>query len=146
MKLLPRGKGSGWLSDVINNIAMNEKTRPPPSPVIRRVYQQVIYQPKSFAMAITLNKYARQCERAAIVRGTITRDSSYRPFLYDVSRDWRRQADASAFKSEELNNYSERHVAGADVIIDQLLCLRRDGCENIEKLLRERVRQRFGIL
>lgn len=97
-------------------------------------------------MAITLNKYAIRCEQAAIANGTISPSSSFRTFLYDVSRDWRKQVDSTAFKSSESDRYSERQIAGADVIIDQLLCLQRDGCDNIEQLIRDRMRQRFGIL
>lgn len=96
-------------------------------------------------MAITLNKYAVRCSKAAIANGHITPASSFRTFLYDVSRSWRKEVDATSFRSEELGEYTERHVAGADVIIDQLLCLHRDGCENIEQLIRERMRQRFDI-
>lgn len=97
-------------------------------------------------MAITLNKYAIRCEQAAIANGSISSNSSFRTFLYDVSRSWRKEVDATSYKSEELCMFSERQVAGADVIIDQLLCLQRDGCENIEQLIRDRIRQRFNIL
>lgn len=97
-------------------------------------------------MAITLNKYATMCEKAAIADGSINDDTSYRLFLYDVSRSWRREADAVSFKSMELGDYTERQIAGADVIIDQLLCLKRDGCDQLEQLIRDRMRQRFGIL
>lgn len=97
-------------------------------------------------MAITLNKYASRCEQAAIADGSITPYTSFRKFLYDVSRSWRREVDSTAFKSDKHCNFSERHVAGADVIIDQLLCLQRDGCENIEQLIKSRIRHRFGIM
>ena len=97
-------------------------------------------------MAIPLNKYAIRCEQAAIANGLISANSSFRTFMYDVSRSWRKELDATAYKSDDLSMFSERHVAGADVIIDQLLCLQRDGCENIEQLIRSRIRQRFGIL
>lgn len=97
-------------------------------------------------MAITLNKYAIQCEQAARAIGSISTPSSFRSFLYDVSRSWRKELEATAYKSDELCMFSERQVAGADVIIDQLLCLQRDGCKNIEQLIRDRMRQRFDIL
>ena len=97
-------------------------------------------------MAITLNKYAIRCEQAAIANGSISHTSSFRTFLYDVSRSWRKEVNATSYKSGEQRKYSERQIAGADVIIDQLLCLQRDGCENIEQLIRDRIRQRFDIL
>lgn len=97
-------------------------------------------------MAIPLNQYAIQCEKAAIAVGSITSLTSFRKFLYDVSRDWRKQVSSGKLKSKELSKYSERQIAGADVIIDQVLCLRRDGCENIEQLVKDRMRNRFGIL
>lgn len=96
-------------------------------------------------MPTNLNRYATVCLQKSVESGHITPDSSYRSLLYDVSRSWRRQADATSFRADGAR-YSQRHIAGADVIIDELLCLQRDGCENIEMLLRERIFQRFGIV
>ena len=88
-------------------------------------------------MAITLNKYAIQCEEIAIASGGITSGSSARPLLYDISRHWRRLLESSSFQSDNIESWSEEEEAAADVMISTLAYLRRIGCKNIEQLLRD---------
>lgn len=96
-------------------------------------------------MAIALNKLIRRCLKAAAAQGKINDFSTSRIFLYDVSRDWRRQLDATKYKSSELPDYTQKQVAGIDVIISQLMCLEMDGCDNVEQLFLARIRQLYGI-
>lgn len=88
-------------------------------------------------MAITLNKYAERCEEGAMTAGRITAESSARPLMYDISRHWRVLLDASAFKSGNPGNWSDREEAAGEVIVSALAYLHRIGCRNIEQLLRD---------
>lgn len=88
-------------------------------------------------MAITLNKYAIQCEQMAIDSGKITVLSSARVHVYDISRSWRNLVDADKSPSETLPGWSEREKEAADVIKAALTYLQRIGCKNIEQLLKE---------
>lgn len=87
-------------------------------------------------MAITLNKCAIRCEEIAIAGGKITNNSSARPLLYDISRNWRTLLDATNFKSG-LGEWSEKEAAAGEVLISTLTYLQRIGCKNIEKLLKD---------
>lgn len=92
-------------------------------------------------MAITLNKLAVQCEEIAMDGGCLTPLSSPRPLLYDISRNWRCLLDATSFHGAS-SNWSEKEEAAADVLIATLVYLRRIGCVNIEKLLRDTVERK----
>lgn len=94
-------------------------------------------------MAITLNKYAVRCEEIAIETGRITPESSPRPLLYDISRDWRELLDATPFISGQ-GPWSEREAAAGGVIISAVTYLQRIGCKNIEQLLRDTMELRAG--
>lgn len=96
-------------------------------------------------MAIPMGKLIRRCLKAAVANGKINSFTSYRPFLYDVSRNWRKQLDATKYKSAENPKYTERQIAGIDVVISELICLQRDGCENLEQLFVDRLKQLYGI-
>lgn len=93
-------------------------------------------------MAITLNKCAKQCEEIAIASGKITSNSSARPLLYDISRNWRALLDATRFKSGNPGQWSEREEAACEVIISALSYLQRIGCRNIEKLLKDTIERK----
>lgn len=90
-------------------------------------------------MAITLNKSAIRCEEIAIASGKITPNSSARPLLYDISRNWRDLLDASSFQSDNPGPWSEREEAASEVIISALTYLKRIGCKNIEQLLKDSI-------
>lgn len=90
-------------------------------------------------MAITLNKYAVRCEEIAIADGKITKSSSARPLLYDISRNWRQLLDATSFRSDNPGEWSEKEEAACEVIISALCYLRRIGCRNIEQLLKDTI-------
>lgn len=90
-------------------------------------------------MAITLNKYAIQCEQIAIAGGKITDNSSARPLLYDISRNWRSLMDATSYKSETLPEWSEKEESASEVIISAVTYLQRIGCRNIEQLLKDTI-------
>ena len=90
-------------------------------------------------MAITLNKSAIRCEEIAIASGKITPNSSARPLLYDISRDWRTLLDATASPSNNPGPWSKREEAASEVIISALTYLRRIGCKNIEQLLKDTI-------
>lgn len=87
-------------------------------------------------MAITLNKLAKQCHKKALIDGKITETSSSTPLLYEISRNWRRLADATSFRSDRNPEYSEKEANAADVILSTITYLQRIGCKNIEQLLR----------
>lgn len=89
-------------------------------------------------MAITLNKYAVQCEEIAIANGKITPKSSSRPLLYEISRNWRKLLDATTFPGE-TEKWSEKEEAASEVILSALAYLQRIGCKNIEQLLRDTI-------
>jgi hypothetical protein len=88
-------------------------------------------------MAIPLKKFAEQCEEVAIANGKITTSSSPTLSLYEISRRWRDLCKATAFRSLNLKDWSEKEEGGAEVIIAALIYLQRIGCKDIEKLLRE---------
>lgn len=88
-------------------------------------------------MAIPLKKFATQCEEVAIANGKITTSSSPTLSLYEISRRWRDLCKATAFRSLNLTDWSEKEEGGAEVIIAALTYLQRIGCKDIEKLLRE---------
>lgn len=88
-------------------------------------------------MAIPLKKFAAQCEEVAIAKGKITPLSSPSVSLHDISREWRSLHKATAFKSLNLPDWSEKEEGAAEVIIAALTYLQRIGCKDIEKLLRE---------
>lgn len=90
-------------------------------------------------MAITLNKYAIQCEEIAIAGGKITTSSSARPLLYDISRNWRTLLDATSFTSDNPGPWSEREEAASEVLISTVTYLQRIGCKNIEQLLKDTI-------
>ncbi len=90
-------------------------------------------------MAITLNKYAIRCEEIAIAGGKISPNSSARPLLYDISRNWRKLLDATNFKSDNSGEWSEKEESASEVIISTLTYLQRIGCKNIEQLLKDTI-------
>ena len=86
-------------------------------------------------MAIPLRKFAKRCEEVAIANDKITALSSSTVSLYEISRQWRKLADATSF----LGNppWSEKEEAAAEVIIAALTYLQRIGCKDIEKCLKD---------
>lgn len=90
-------------------------------------------------MAITLNKYAVMCEQIALAGGKITENSSARPLLYDISRNWRSLLDATSFSSGNPGAWSEREEAACEVMISAMAYLQRIGCRNIEQLLKDMI-------
>lgn len=90
-------------------------------------------------MAITLNKYAIQCEKIALAEGKITSNSSPRPLLYEISRNWRLLLNATNFKGSNI--WSEKEEVAGELIISAIAYLQRIGCENIEQLLKDTIEQ-----
>lgn len=95
-------------------------------------------------MAITLNKQAKMCEKAALQSGRITPDSPAGTFLYDISRHWRRLIKATNFISR-LGRWSEKEVCAGEVIISAVTYLQRLGCTDIEQLLRDTMEQKTRL-
>lgn len=92
-------------------------------------------------MAIPLRKFAAHCVQVAIDGGKITKVSSPRVSLYEISRKWRELYDASNLNSLTVKDWSEKEVAAAEVIIASLTFLERIGCKDIEQLLRQTLEQ-----
>lgn len=92
-------------------------------------------------MAIPLKKFATQCVEVALANDKITPISSPNVSLHDISREWRRLCKATAFKSENLPDWSEKEVIAAEVVIAALTYLQRIGCKDMEKLLQETLEQ-----
>ena len=86
-------------------------------------------------MAIPLRKFAKRCEEVAIANDKITALSSSTVSLYEISRQWRKLADATTFISNEP--WSEKEEGAAEVIIAALTYLQRIGCKDIEKCLKD---------
>lgn len=87
-------------------------------------------------MAITLNKQAVRCEDIAKACGKITPTSPVKILSCDISRAWRNlDSIGSNYKSQLLQEWSEKEVAAAEVMITTLTYLQRIGCRNIESLL-----------
>lgn len=86
-------------------------------------------------MALPLKKFAAQCVKSAIEGGKITKASSPRVSLYDISRRWRELYDATGFQSLSVKGWTEKEVAAARVVIASLTYLERIGCKNVEQLL-----------
>lgn len=90
-------------------------------------------------MAIALNKHAIRCEEIAIASGKITPTSSATPILYDISRDWRKLLESTAFVSVNSKEWSEREESAGELVVSALTYLQRIGCRNIEQLLRDTI-------
>jgi hypothetical protein len=90
-------------------------------------------------MAITLNKLAKKCEEIAIDSGKITPLSSPTVSLYDISAEWRSLVDASKYRSANIPEWSEREEEAAGVIIATITYLKRIGCEDIERLIKDKL-------
>lgn len=88
-------------------------------------------------MAITLNKYAIQCEQMAINSGKINEQSSPRVMLYDISRHWRDLLSSGKGPDAQLPQWSKREKETAEIILASVIYLQRIGCDNIEQLLRD---------
>lgn len=86
-------------------------------------------------MALPLKKFAKRCEAVAIANGNITALSSSSVSLYDISRRWRKLADATSFINTEP--WIEKEEGAAEVIIATLTYLQRIGCTDIERLLKD---------
>lgn len=89
-------------------------------------------------MAITLNKYAIRCEEIALASGRLSSDSSARPLIYDISRNWRKLLTASK-SMQNTDTWSEKELAAGEVIISAMTYLQRIDCKNIEQLLRDTI-------
>ena len=86
-------------------------------------------------MAIPLRKFAKRCEEVAIANDKITALSSSTVSLYEISRQWRKLADATSFISNEP--WSEKEEGAAEVIIAAVTDLQRIGGKDIEKCLKD---------
>ena len=100
-----------------------------------RALNQSFTNPQSLPMAIPLKKFAALCEEVAIANGKITPMSSPTVLLHDISREWRELCKATSFKCPKLQEWTEKEVGAAEVIIAALTYLQRIGCNDIEKLL-----------
>lgn len=87
-------------------------------------------------MAIPLKKFAQQCEEVAMGSGSITPQTSPTVSLYDISRRWRELCQA-ARHSRTKGGWTAREKAAASVVIATLTYLRRIGCKDVERLLRD---------
>ncbi|MDE7441667.1 MAG: hypothetical protein K2M69_05840 [Muribaculaceae bacterium] len=110
-------------------------------------------------MAIKLQRYAKRLVEAALERGEITKDSSARIFLYDISRYWRMLLDATDAESEQLPGWNERDELAAEIILSAAKYLQRkyelemskdeilqrkskhNKCRNLEHLLEAAIRR-----
>lgn len=88
---------------------------------------------------ITLNKLAAKCFDIAMHRGKINEYTSGRAFILAISTEWRKLLNATKFRNEHLPKYSEQEEAAADIIISTLTYLRRIGCEDIERLIKDKI-------
>lgn len=89
---------------------------------------------------ITLNKLAVKCYDIALCLGKINRFSSGKAFILAISAEWRKLFDATKYRSEHLPKYSEQEEAAAGIIISTLTYLRRIGCEDIERLIKDKIK------
>jgi hypothetical protein len=94
-------------------------------------------------MAIRLNKQAIQCEQIALAGGKITNQSSPQISLYDISKQWRELLEATNFQCSDMPKWNKKEAAAARVLIATLTYLKRIGCEDIEKLLRDAIGHQF---
>lgn len=94
---------------------------------------------------ITLNKLAAKCYDIAIRRGKIGRHSSGYAIIIAISAEWRSLCKATKFRSERMPKYSEQEESAADVIITTLTYLKRIGCEDIEQLIKEKIKYNDSI-
>lgn len=90
-------------------------------------------------MATRLNHEAIRCEENALAGGKITSMSSPQSSLYDISRCWRKLLTATDFNSGSIPQWNEREDACAELMMATLTYLRRIGCKDIEKLLRDAI-------
>ena len=96
-------------------------------------------------MAITLNKeYGALCEEITAANEYLTPESSARPLIYDISRNWRELADATPFVCDKDRRYSEQEVAAAKVVISSICYLQRIGCPDVERLLKDTIERLAG--
>lgn len=96
-------------------------------------------------MERTLNNLAARCERAAIASGQITAASSPRVSMFDISRRWRELCEAGKRPGADPGTFSQREQKAAEVILASMAYLHRIGCTDIEKLLRQTLRNQFPV-
>lgn len=79
--------------------------------------------------------------RNAEANGILTEDSSSMMAVYRISRYWRELfGRATRHRSDILPQWSEKEVAGANIIISALMFLSMEGCKNIEELIKDVVK------
>lgn len=88
---------------------------------------------------ITLNKLAARCFEIALRKGKINQYTSARALLMAISSEWRKLLSATKLRSGHIPEYSEQEEKAADVIISTLTYLKRIGCENIERLIKDKI-------
>lgn len=88
---------------------------------------------------ITLNKLAVRCFEIAMRRGKINQFTSGKAIILAISSEWRELLEATKFKSEHLPQYSEQEEEAADIIITTLTYLHRIGCEDVERLIKDKI-------
>lgn len=96
-------------------------------------------------MAITLNKYAILCDERANAGGNMTPNTSSRMLLYEISKNWRELMKSSNFKSDRMRAYSEQEDMAGELLLSVLAYLHRIGCNDVERLLKEKLRQHSQI-
>lgn len=92
-------------------------------------------------MRVSKNNIVKCIMRNAEANGILTEDSSSMMAVYRISRYWRELfGRATRHRSDTLPQWSEKEVAGANIIISALMFLSMEGCKNIEELIKDVVK------
>ena len=91
-----------------------------------------------FVNMITLNKLAQSCLFTIMKRFRLNKTSSIKAFGNYISACWRKM-DMLDTTNEEL--LQEREKRAADIIIATVAYLEMLGCEDIEKLIKDRIKE-----
>lgn len=86
---------------------------------------------------ISINKKAAECEALEIATNRLTTASSPKAAMNVISAHWRELSRCNPIKSSKLPQWTEQEIEGAKVVMATLVYLRRLGCCNVEKLLKD---------
>ena len=89
-------------------------------------------------MAIALNRLSAVCEEIAKAEGKLSRDSSSRALVYEMSRNWRILCDSTR-QIRAGQQWSDREKAASALLITVLGYLHRIGCRDIERLVKDSI-------
>ena len=86
---------------------------------------------------ITLNKFAQKCLDMMMGKFNMNYHTSRKGFSIRIGSLWRMFDSSSKYRDDKFHHYSEDEVWAAKMIIFLVAYLKRFGCMDIEKLIKD---------